>query len=45
MELVQLLLGCLLYTSRHYDELVAENEKLKRDLNSEIAWRNRVSDI
>ena len=30
---------------RHYDELVAENEKLKRDLNSEIAWRNRVSDI
>ena len=29
----------------HYDELVAENEKLKRDLNSEIAWRNRVSDI
>lgn len=30
---------------RHYDELVSENEKLKRDLNSEIAWRNRVSDI
>ena len=30
---------------RHYDELVVENEKLKRDLNSEIAWRNRVSDI
>ena len=31
--------------SRHYDELVTENEKLRRDLNSEIAWRNRVSDI
>ena len=31
--------------SRHYDELVAENEKLKKDLNAEIAWRARVSDI
>ena len=31
--------------SRHYDDLVAENEKLKRDLNAEIAWRTRVSDI
>ena len=31
--------------SRHYDELVAENEKLKTDLNAEIAWRTRVSDI
>ena len=30
---------------RHYDDLVAENEKLKRDLNAEIAWRTRVSDI
>ena len=30
--------------SRHYDELVAENEKLKKDLNAEIAWRTRVSD-
>ena len=28
-----------------YDELVAENEKLKKDLNAEIAWRTRVSDI
>ena len=31
--------------SRHYDELDAENEKLKKDLNAEIAWRTRVSDI
>ena len=31
--------------SRHYDELVAENEKLKKDLDAEVAWRNRVSDI
>lgn len=31
--------------SRHYDELVSENEKLKKDLNAEIAWRTRVSDI
>jgi len=31
--------------SRHYDELVAENEKLKKDLDAEVEWRNRVSDI
>lgn len=31
--------------SRHYDELVEENEKLKKELQSEIEWRNRVSDI
>ena len=31
--------------SRHYDELIAENEKLKKELQSEIEWRNRVSDI
>ena len=31
--------------SRHYDELVAENTKLKKDLEAEIAWRTRVSDI
>ena len=31
--------------SRHYADLVAENEKLKKDLNAEIAWRTRVSDI
>ena len=31
--------------SRHYDELIAENEKLKKDLDAEIAWRNRVSDM
>ena len=28
--------------SRHYDELVAENTKLKYDLDQEIAWRNRT---
>jgi len=31
--------------SRHYDDLVAENAKLKKELESEINWRNRVSDI
>lgn len=31
--------------SRHYDDLVAENEKLKKDLDAEVSWRNRVSDI
>ena len=31
--------------SRHYDELVAENEKLKKDLDAKVEWRNRVSDI
>ena len=31
--------------SRHYDELVAEIEKLKHDLQSEIDWRTRVSEI
>ena len=30
---------------RHYDDLVADNEKLKRELQSEIDWRNRVSEI
>ena len=28
--------------SRHYDDLVAENNKLKSDLESEIAWRTRT---
>ena len=31
--------------SRHYDDLVAENAKLKRELEGEIEWRNRVSEI
>ncbi|WP_312938924.1 hypothetical protein [Oscillibacter sp.] len=31
--------------SRHYDELLAENAKLKRDLEMEVAWRTRESDI
>ena len=31
--------------SRHYDELVAENEKLRKELDAEIEWRTRVSDI
>lgn len=30
---------------RHYDELVAENAKLKRDLEVEIAWRTRECEI
>jgi len=30
--------------SRHYDDLVAENEKLKKELESEIAWRTRADD-
>lgn len=28
--------------SKHYDDLVAENEKLRYDLEQEIAWRNRT---
>ena len=28
--------------SRHYDELVAENEKLKYDLEQELEWRHRT---
>ncbi len=31
--------------SRHYDDLVAENIKLKKELDAEIAERTRVSDI
>lgn len=31
--------------SRHYDELIAENAKLKRDLEMEIAWRTRECDV
>lgn len=31
--------------SRHYDDLVAENAKLKRDLEVEIAWRTRECEI
>ena len=31
--------------SRHYDELVEENARLKRDLDAEVAERTRVSDI
>lgn len=27
---------------RHYDDLVAENEKLKKELEIEIAWRTRL---
>lgn len=30
---------------RHYDELVEENAKLKKELDLEVAWRTRVSDI
>ena len=30
---------------RHYDDLVAENAKLKKELEAEIAERTRVSDI
>ena len=28
--------------SRHYDDLVEENNKLRYDLEQEIAWRNRT---
>lgn len=31
--------------SRHYDDLIAENAKLKRDLDVEIAWRTRECEI
>ncbi len=30
---------------RHYDELVAENAQLKKDLETEIAWHTRENDI
>lgn len=29
----------------HYDTLVAENEKLRKELDAEIEWRTRVSEI
>lgn len=28
--------------TKHYDDLVAENEKLRYDLEQEISWRNRT---
>lgn len=28
--------------SKHYDELIAENEKLRYELEQEISWRNRT---
>ena len=28
--------------SRHYDELVEENKKLKFELDQEVEWRNRT---
>ena len=28
--------------SKHYDDLVEENRKLRYDLEQEIAWRNRT---
>lgn len=31
--------------SRHYDQLAEENAKLKKELDAEVAWRTRVSDI
>ena len=31
--------------SRHYDEIIAENEKLKSDLEAERAWRERPCDL
>ena len=30
--------------SRHYDELVEENKKLKFELEQELAWRNRTDE-
>ena len=31
--------------TKHYDELTAENAKLRSDLEAEEAWRNRGTDI
>ena len=31
--------------TRHYDDLVTEIAKLKKELEGEIEWRNRVSEI
>ena len=46
-ELAEATFGFVKYyvQTRHYDELVAENAKLKRELEGEIEWRNRVSEI
>ena len=45
-ELAEATFGFVKYyvQTRHYDDLVAENARLKRELESEIEWRNRVSD-
>ena len=46
-ELAEATFGFVKYyvQTRHYDDLVAENAKLKRELEGEVEWRNRVSDI
>jgi len=31
--------------TRHYDELVAENERLKQDLETEVNWHNRDIEV
>ena len=46
-ELAEATFGFVKYyvQTRHYDDLVAENARLKRELDGEVEWRNRVSDI
>jgi hypothetical protein len=46
-EMAEATVGFVKYyvQTRHYDDLVEEIAKLKKELEGEIEWRNRVSEI